>query len=301
MRKKGILFLLLFISFIVPIHLKADTVYVCGEVVNIRSGPNTKHQVVRKVKMNEELRRIKRLDDWSRVVLSDGETGWISDQYLSLEKIKSRDRTKKEVEKVYVTGQTVNIRSGPGAKHRVMTKVKRGTELSRIKKADGWSRVKLPDGETGWISEQFITTDASPEADSDEELQFRSFRLGTTKDKIVQQLQDGGYQFQSENTQIHVLIKELFGHECRADFHFTPKSMTLYMIELFWAHMDISERAKHVLVYKYGKPNRMDSRTGDLFWTEGDISVQLDANTDQTRVFYTHAPLLKLCEEEGNI
>lgn len=292
-RYKTVLFLLLMALIITGIA-KAETVFVTGETVNIRSGPSTKHQVVKKVRRNEELKRIKRLDGWARVILSDGETGWISEQYISSE------NPNPKTDKVYVSGKIVNIRSGPGTHNKILAQVKKGYELELMESSNGWSEVKLPDGRTGWIHEKYISESGAMHIPEDPVLQFRSFRLGSEKEEILRQLDEEGYRFKLVDGEIHAILKELFGHECEIVFHFTPKSMNLYMIELLWPQVDISKRAGQILIYKYGKPERIDAQTGNLFWFEGDISVKLDTDLKETRIYYTHSKLTELFEKESD-
>ncbi|MGA1790979.1 MAG: SH3 domain-containing protein [bacterium] len=294
MKKYKTLFSLLLMALIASGIAGAETVFVTGEAVNIRSGPNTKHQVVRKVKRNEALKRIKRLDGWARVILSDGETGWIFEKYISSE------GPNPKAERVYVSGKIVNIRSGPGTRHKILTEVEKGDELERIERSNGWSEVKLHDGTTGWIHEKYISKSGAMHIPEDPVLQFRSFRLGSEKKEILRQLDEEGYRFNLVNDEIHAVLKELFGHECEIIFHFTPKSMNLYMLELLWPQVDISKRAGQILIYKYGEPERIDAQTGNLFWFEGDISVKLDTDLRETRIYYTHSKLTELFEKESN-
>lgn len=58
--------------------------------------------------------------------------------------------------KVRVTGGTANIRSGAGTQNKILTVVKRGTELVYTAQAsNGWYAVQLGDG-VGWISNKMV-------------------------------------------------------------------------------------------------------------------------------------------------
>ena len=62
---------------------------------------------------------------------------------------------------VTVTGNTVNIRSGPGTNFPVVTKVKKGTTLTVKEQAFGWYKVVLTDGATtGWIASWLVNSTA---------------------------------------------------------------------------------------------------------------------------------------------
>ncbi|MGA1844449.1 MAG: SH3 domain-containing protein [bacterium] len=275
-----------------PAGVMAEKVFVSGQTVNIRSGPSTRHSIVRTARMGDELELLKSLNGWARVILPDGETGWVHERLIS------STRQSPSSETVYVTADKVNVRKGPGTNYSIVTMAKKNNELKRTKSLNGWARVTLPDGKTGWITEKYVSTIAQLPAEADTVLQFRSFQLGSSKEDILQQLKEEGYSFDTDSEDVRARLKELFGHECTIGFHFTPKSLRLYKIELVWPQMDVSERAKHVLMYKYGKPKRKDMQSGNLIWADGNVTVVLDANMKETRLFYLHDQLTRLFDTE---
>ena len=62
----------------------------------------------------------------------------------------------------YVTGSTVNVRSGPGTGNPVVTQVSLGEAAEVLEEApNGWLRIRPEGGEaTGWISGNFMEPDA---------------------------------------------------------------------------------------------------------------------------------------------
>lgn len=56
-----------------------------------------------------------------------------------------------------VTGNNVNVRSGPGTNYPVVTKVNSGTAVNLLDQAFGWYRVSLQDGTTGWIASWLLS------------------------------------------------------------------------------------------------------------------------------------------------
>ncbi|MGA1795965.1 MAG: SH3 domain-containing protein [bacterium] len=270
----------------------AEKVFVSGQMVNIRSGPSTRHAIIRTARMGDELELLKSLNGWARVILPDGETGWIHERLIS------SARQNPPSETVYVIADKVNVRKGPGVNYSIVTSVKKNDELMQIKSLNGWVRVTLPDGTSGWITERYVSTIEKLPAEANTVLQFRSFQLGSSKEDILQQLKEEGYSFDTDSEDVRTRLKELFGHECTIGFYFTPKSLRLYKIELVWPQMDVSERAKHVLMYKYGKPKHKDMQSGNLIWTDGNVTVVLDANMKETRLFYRHDHLTRLFDTE---
>ena len=59
------------------------------------------------------------------------------------------------IHRIEVTGGRVNVRSGPGTQHRIITITTKGAVLPFTAKADnGWYAVVV-NGETGWISGKY--------------------------------------------------------------------------------------------------------------------------------------------------
>lgn len=60
-----------------------------------------------------------------------------------------------------VSGNSVNVRTGPGTNFPVVTKVNKGDKVTVKEQAFGWYRVVLADGvTTGWIASWLVTMDA---------------------------------------------------------------------------------------------------------------------------------------------
>lgn len=58
-----------------------------------------------------------------------------------------------------VTGNSVNVRTGPGTNYPSLAKVNRGDVVTIKEQAFGWYKVVLPDGATtGWIASWFVDT-----------------------------------------------------------------------------------------------------------------------------------------------
>ncbi len=57
---------------------------------------------------------------------------------------------------VSVVASVVNIRSGPGMKNKVVTKVKKGDELELLGESGPWLNVKLSNGMEGWVYKALV-------------------------------------------------------------------------------------------------------------------------------------------------
>lgn len=66
-----------------------------------------------------------------------------------------------------VTGNVVNVRSGPGLNYQVVTKTEAGQGLSVVNKSGEWLQVRLYNGKEGWIRQDLVKiTAAAPAASS---------------------------------------------------------------------------------------------------------------------------------------
>lgn len=134
-----------------------DTVYVTGNGVNLRVGPGTEYNAVTSLSRGEELKRTGVTNNgWSQVDW-DGEEAYLSNNYVSEDKPEPIVTEKNDT--VYVTGNSVNLRKGAGTDYDVITGLTKGTELKRTGTTDnGWTRVEY-NGETGYLSSKYVSTD----------------------------------------------------------------------------------------------------------------------------------------------
>lgn len=58
---------------------------------------------------------------------------------------------------VFVSTNTLNVRQDASATSNVVTQVKRGDALTLLEEKDGWSRVRLGSGDTGWVSSKLVS------------------------------------------------------------------------------------------------------------------------------------------------
>jgi uncharacterized protein YgiM (DUF1202 family) len=61
---------------------------------------------------------------------------------------------------VYVKWPTVSLREGPGMNFKTLVEVKKGTGLSVLEDKGQWLRVRLEDGQEGWVGK--ATTSETP-------------------------------------------------------------------------------------------------------------------------------------------
>ncbi|WP_321495751.1 DUF6515 family protein [uncultured Desulfobacter sp.] len=62
---------------------------------------------------------------------------------------------------VVVTAKMLNVRSGPGINHNVLTQIYMGNILIVQGSAPDWYYVRLPDNTYGWVMKEFVTMPGS--------------------------------------------------------------------------------------------------------------------------------------------
>lgn len=175
-----------------------ENVMVTDTNINIREAKSTSSTVIAKVNTGDVLLRIEKgitkVNDyiWDKVVLSDGQIGYISTQFVNL----TNDVITCETQS-YVSTSSI-VRNGPGTeKTTAICQVQVGQKVIIIDKArysaNGytWDKIKLEDGTIGYIPSQYLTNiTASTEGDivkvatSRLPLTMRS-EPGTTKDILL--------------------------------------------------------------------------------------------------------------------
>lgn len=120
-------------------------VSVKGSVLNMRSGPSTKTEVLWELQRGYPLQVTQRKGRWLKVRDFEGDTGWVAGSLTG--------RTPYHI----VKSSTANVRSGPSTKNRIVGKAEQGELLRTREKRSGWVRVERQDGKKGgWISGKLL-------------------------------------------------------------------------------------------------------------------------------------------------
>ncbi|WP_137921566.1 SH3 domain-containing protein [Hydrogenophaga sp. 2FB] len=119
-------------------------VSVKGSTLNMRDGPGTSTTVLWELKRGYPLQVTQRKGSWLKVRDFEGDTGWVA-----------RSLTGNAAHHV-VKAKVANVRSGPGAQHRIVGKVAYGEVLRTREKRADWVRVERNEGPGGWIAKQLL-------------------------------------------------------------------------------------------------------------------------------------------------
>lgn len=131
------------LTYVLPC-LAAEYVSVKKDGVNIRSGPDTKKEILWEVFKDFPLQIVKREGKWSKTKDFEGDTGWIYSPLLSKSK------------KVIVKVEIANMRTGPGKNYELVATVKYGVVFSPLETDGDWIKLSHEDGTKGWIYKKLV-------------------------------------------------------------------------------------------------------------------------------------------------
>lgn len=140
-----VLFLTLFFIFSVDSNaastyrLTAKTICTTRTRVNVRKGPGIRYSVITTLKKGQKVTKVRTLGSWS-VVKIQSKKYYIKSSYL-----------KKLYKYIYVAGDGVNLRSGPGTNYRVKAVLPRNTRLKCTARIGNWMKVTY-NGSIAYIS-----------------------------------------------------------------------------------------------------------------------------------------------------
>ena len=139
----GLVLLLLLISVCGPEFIdQHDRIRITVDS-DLHSGPGQQYKVIASVKAGSQLIFLESENDWHRVRLSDGRTGWIF-----------RGVARSIASEKVIMIQDTRMRRGPGEEYKAFAIIKKGTMLDARGQRDNWYLVDLPDGQSGWIPKQ---------------------------------------------------------------------------------------------------------------------------------------------------
>lgn len=153
-------YLLIFsITLLLSFTAKADQgAIVTGSSVNIRQKPTTNSPVIGNVKKDMHLTAIERHthsvvprgepSKWIKILLPVQADVWVKSSYLDQD--------------LQVKAEQLNYRSGPGTNHEALGKIKKGTKVTFLETKDGWTKIKAPEPQYGFIAEKYITLTGKP-------------------------------------------------------------------------------------------------------------------------------------------
>ncbi|HNX28819.1 MAG TPA: N-acetylmuramoyl-L-alanine amidase [Syntrophomonadaceae bacterium] len=119
----------------------ADTGIVNTGVANVRSGPGTSYEITGTIYADTEVSILETSGSWYKIKFGNI-IGWMSNTVLDT----------RELEYVVVTGEKVNLRSGPGTSYGIAGQVLKGDKLELLNAEGDWFKIKTGNGAICYIT-----------------------------------------------------------------------------------------------------------------------------------------------------
>ncbi|MDM5238737.1 enterotoxin EntFM [Bacillus cereus] len=131
---------------------------VTADVLNVRSGAGTGHDVISKVKEGQVLQVIGQENGWFKVNVN-GQTGYVSGDFVT--KGGNKGTTVQQGTGTYtVNVSSLNVRTGPSTSHTVLGSVNKGKTVQVVGEVQDWFKINF-NGGTGYVSKDFVTKGGS--------------------------------------------------------------------------------------------------------------------------------------------
>ncbi|MCD4804228.1 MAG: SH3 domain-containing protein [Desulfobacterales bacterium] len=135
----SIVLLIIFSSIAIAERLTATS-----SIVNIRSGPGTKYDILWKVGKYHPILVLKKSGSWYRFRDFEGDKGWIHKSLV------------RKIPSVITNKENCNVRSGPGTKYKILFATEKGVPFKTLKRKGNWIHVQHADGDKGWIHKSLV-------------------------------------------------------------------------------------------------------------------------------------------------
>ena len=146
MKKHSMLVLLIMLTCLATVSISfAESMSVGFAGTEMRSRPNAMDsKVVSKLSPYSPLTVIEKGTDYYKVRDYRGRSGWVHRSLL------------KDTQSVVVTGDSANVRQGPGTNHSVVFQLSKGMTVKLIKQQDKWLYIQTAEGQKGWIADFLV-------------------------------------------------------------------------------------------------------------------------------------------------
>ncbi|MGH2345072.1 MAG: SH3 domain-containing protein, partial [Chloroflexota bacterium] len=154
--------------------LKSYKHYVTVKVsdgLHVRSGPGLKYSVLGTTLRGAKLAYISTKGKWVQVSLPQHVRGWVNVQYLSgyqdwdantKASASTWPPAGKLIATVDVSGVGLNVRSGAGQSHPVVSAVYQHDKVVLLARTTNWAKVLTSDGTRGWVLRQYLDEPGLP-------------------------------------------------------------------------------------------------------------------------------------------
>jgi len=132
---------------------QGQTGIVTGSNLNLRVSPSTSAGVISQLPKDTQVEVLESGDGWYKIYIW-GCTGWVSAQFLNVTDSSGRETGT-------ITGNSVNVRTGPSTANDIIMAVVSGEKVSIIESSNNWHKVEFSTGVVGWVSGDYVSTGSS--------------------------------------------------------------------------------------------------------------------------------------------
>jgi len=122
----------------------AERLTIIAPVANIRSGPNTKSDILWKVEKYYPIYVTKKQGSWYQFQDFEKDSGWVHKSLVG------------KVKAVITKKDLCNVRSKPDIKEKILFTVEKGIPFKVLKSKGRWLNVEHADGDRGWIHDSLV-------------------------------------------------------------------------------------------------------------------------------------------------
>jgi len=120
--------------------------------LNVRSGPGTSYDILRRVYPGDRVESIEQKGRWVRIGLQGGGTGWVSGNFLKrIANFSGGMRTVVQTSDGYL-----NLRRGPGTAHGILRRIYPGDQVFVLSQQGNWLRVRTETDAEGWVYGKYV-------------------------------------------------------------------------------------------------------------------------------------------------
>ncbi|WP_024831271.1 C40 family peptidase [Ruminiclostridium josui] len=125
----------------------SQSAQISGTNVNVRKEPNTSASIITKLS-NKRVSVLDKSSGWYKISF-DGKTGWVIDDYIKVVTTKGS-----------INANGVNFRESASTSSKVISSLKKGTEVQILDTLTGWHKVKVG-SKVGYVSKEFVSSAAN--------------------------------------------------------------------------------------------------------------------------------------------
>jgi SH3-like domain-containing protein len=136
-----------FLTFLIIVNAgsaMAERLTITAAVANIRSGPDSKSDILWKVEKYYPIFVIEKKGAWYHFKDFEDDKGWVHKSLVN------------KVDAVITKKDLCNIRSGPGTGNKILFTVEKGIPFKVIKRQSPWLQIEHADKDKGWIHNSLV-------------------------------------------------------------------------------------------------------------------------------------------------